>query len=61
LVSLKRQRKVHEYLRLIAIQNELEPVKHPKSAEMEDALAAALADAESDSEREPGQDLPFEK
>jgi hypothetical protein len=48
-------------LRLTAIQNELAPGETSKSAEMEDALATALADAESDSEIEPGHDLPLEK
>jgi hypothetical protein len=35
---------------LVAIQNELEPGETSKSAEMEDALAAALANAELDSD-----------
>jgi hypothetical protein len=58
---LKPQPKFHFYLRLVAIQNELEPGKTSESAEMVDALGAALADAESDSEIEPAQDLSIEK
>jgi hypothetical protein len=46
---------------LVAIQNELEPGETSESAEMEDPLAGALADVESDSDEELGQDLQFEK
>jgi hypothetical protein len=45
----------------VAIQNELEPGETSESAEMEDALAAGLADAESESDQELAQDLPLEK